>query len=73
LTALAVGALADAQVEVLGVHQLIRSVDIMFVLAEQDYEKAVVALHRALIEERQEAESPESRRGRSRSSSQQAA
>jgi aspartate kinase len=56
LTALAVGALADAQIEVLGVHQLIRSVDIMFVLAEQDYEKAVVALHRTLIEERQEME-----------------
>jgi aspartate kinase len=56
LTALAVGALADAQIEVLGVHQLIRSVDIMFVLAEQDYEKAVVALHRTLIEERQETE-----------------
>jgi aspartate kinase len=68
LTALAVGALADAQVEVLGVHQLIRSVDIMFVLAEQDYEKAVVALHGTLIE-RQETES----RDHSRSSSQRAA
>ena len=69
LTALAVGALAEAEIEVLGVHQLIRSVDIMFVLAEQDYEKAIVALHRALIEERQETAS----RGGSRDSSQRAA
>jgi aspartate kinase len=69
LTAMAVGALARADIEVLGVHQLIRSVDIMFVVAEQDYEKAVVALHKVLIEEKQEEEN----RDRSRSSSQQAA
>lgn len=50
LTALAVGALADAGVEVLGVHQLIRNVDILFILAEEDYEKAVIALHGRLIE-----------------------
>ncbi len=54
LTAMAVGALAEAKIEVLGVHQLIRSVDIMFILAEQDYDRAVVALHRVLIEERRD-------------------
>lgn len=52
LTASAVGALAGADVEVLGVHQLIRNVDILFILAEDDYEKAVVALHGALIEQK---------------------
>ncbi|MEX2495520.1 MAG: aspartate kinase [Woeseia sp.] len=51
LTATAVGALADAGVEVLGVHQLIRNVDILFILAEEDYEKAVIALHSTLIEQ----------------------
>jgi hypothetical protein len=41
----------------------------MFVVAEPDYEKAVVALHGALIEGRQEEEN----RGRTPNSSQQAA
>ncbi|HEX5765815.1 MAG TPA: aspartate kinase [Woeseiaceae bacterium] len=50
LTALAVGALAKAGVEVLGLHQLIRNVDILFVLAEEDYDEAMIALHGALIE-----------------------
>jgi aspartate kinase len=70
LIAMAVGALARADIEVLGVHQLIRSVDIMFVVAEPDYEKAVVALHKVLIEEEKQGEESQ---GRSRSSSQQAA
>ncbi|HZD51816.1 MAG TPA: aspartate kinase [Woeseiaceae bacterium] len=64
LTALAVGALADAGVEVLGVHQLIRNVDILFILAEEDFERAVIALHEGLIERR---------RGAARKSSRQAA
>jgi aspartate kinase len=51
LTALAVGALAKAGVEVLGLHQLIRNVDILFILAEEDFDKAIVALHGALIEQ----------------------
>lgn len=50
LTALAVGALAKADVEVLGLHQLIRNVDILFIVAEEDYDKAIIALHGALIE-----------------------
>ena len=51
LTALAVGALAKAGVEVLGLHQLIRNVDILFILAEEDYDKSIIALHGALIEQ----------------------
>ncbi|HET6628407.1 MAG TPA: aspartate kinase, partial [Woeseiaceae bacterium] len=63
LTAMAVGALAGAGIEVLGVHQLIRNVDILFILAEEDFDKAIVALHETLIE----------RRGSQRGSSRQAA
>lgn len=50
LTLLGVAALADADVEILGVHQLLRNVDILFVVDEADYERAIVALHHALIE-----------------------
>lgn len=57
LTAIAVSALSSAGVDVLGVHQLIRNVDILFILAEEDYDKAVIALHRALIEERRKEDS----------------
>ncbi|HUD96911.1 MAG TPA: aspartate kinase, partial [Woeseiaceae bacterium] len=57
LTAIAVSALSSAGVEVLGVHQLIRNVDILFILAEEDYDEAVIALHRALIEERRKEDS----------------
>lgn len=54
LTALASGALARAGVDVLGVHQLIRNVDILFILAEEDFDKAATVLHQALIEEQYE-------------------
>ncbi|HEX2139973.1 MAG TPA: ACT domain-containing protein [Woeseiaceae bacterium] len=63
LTALAVGALSNAGIEVLGLHQLIRNVDILFILAEEDFDNAIIALHEALIE----------RRGSKRKSSRQAA
>lgn len=52
LTAIAVGALADSGIEVLGLHQLIRNVDILFILAEEHFERAVIALHEVLIEGR---------------------
>lgn len=52
LTAIAVSALSKAGVDVLGVHQLIRNVDILFILSEEDYDSAITALHTALIEER---------------------
>lgn len=66
LTALAVGALADAGVEVLGVHQLIRNVDILFILAEEDYDNAVIALHGALIGRKQQQAKQESSRSSGR-------
>jgi aspartate kinase len=50
LTALAVSALANADIEILGVHQLLRNVDIIFIVNDQDYVAAVQALHESLIE-----------------------
>ena len=50
LTARAVNALAEDDVDVLGVHQLIRNVDILFIVAEDDFDRTVIALHRELVE-----------------------
>ncbi len=50
LTATAAAALANADIIVLGLHQPMRNVDIQFVIDERDYERAVIALHEALIE-----------------------
>ena len=50
LTSSAVAALAGAGVHILGLHQLLRNVDILFILDESDYEAAIIALHRRLIE-----------------------
>ncbi|MFD2052010.1 aspartate kinase [Mesorhizobium calcicola] len=50
LTATAAQALADACIEVLGVHQLMRNVDIIFIVDELRLDDAVRALHGALIE-----------------------
>lgn len=52
ITAIAAGALAGDGVDVLGLHQSMRNVDIQFIIDESDYERSVVALHRALIEEK---------------------
>ena len=52
LTGLAVSALSRAGIEILGVHQLLRNVDIIFVVGEKDYVGAVRALHVALVEEK---------------------
>ncbi len=49
LTANAVGALSDAEVGLLGLHQTMRNVDIQFILEQDHYERAVVVLHNALI------------------------
>jgi aspartate kinase len=43
-------ALADAGVDILGVHQCMRQVDIQFVLDEADYNTAVKAMHTQLVE-----------------------
>jgi aspartate kinase len=51
LTAKAVSALSSANIEILGVHQLLRDVDIMFVVEDADYLRSIKALHKALIED----------------------
>lgn len=51
LTSAAVAAIADSGIELLGMQQPMRHVDIQFVIDESDYDKGVVALHRVLIEE----------------------
>jgi aspartate kinase len=43
-------ALADAGVDILGVHQCMRQVDIQFVLDEEDYATAIRAMHKHLVE-----------------------
>jgi aspartate kinase len=43
-------ALADAGVDILGVHQCMRQVDMQFVLNEEDYNTAVKAMHSQLVE-----------------------
>ncbi|MDA3970644.1 MAG: aspartate kinase [Desulfobulbaceae bacterium] len=47
----AVNALANAGVEILGLHKCMRQVDIQFVVKEEHFQKAVIALHTNLIEE----------------------
>jgi aspartate kinase len=46
----AVHALANAGVEILGLHKCMRQVDIQFVIEEDDFEKAVCSLHQNLVE-----------------------
>lgn len=45
-----VGALADAGISVLAVHQSMRQVDMQFIVEVEDYEPAVKALHKCLVE-----------------------
>lgn len=49
LTAQAAGALTEAGVEILGMQQLTRRVDLQFVVDETDYQAAVRALHARLV------------------------
>lgn len=50
ILARSVKALADREISVLAIHQCMRQVDIQFVIDEDDYNKAIVALHGSLIE-----------------------
>jgi aspartate kinase len=50
LLSLCVSALAEADINVLAVHQSMRAVDIRFVVHEDDMQAATVALHRRAIE-----------------------
>jgi aspartate kinase len=45
--------LAEAGISILAMHQSMRQVDMQFVLEEKDYEGAVKALHRGLLEDPQ--------------------
>lgn len=49
-----VSALAEAGINVMALHQSIRQVEMQCVVSEDDYEKAVIALHAALIEQSSE-------------------
>jgi len=46
----AVGALAEANISVLAMHQSMRQVDMQFVIDEANYDAAVKSLHRNLVE-----------------------
>ncbi|HLV77745.1 MAG TPA: aspartate kinase [Marinobacter sp.] len=50
ILARSVKALADQGISVLAIHQCMRQVDIQVVIEEDHYDKAIVALHAALIE-----------------------
>ena len=50
----AVAALAEEGIEIVAVHQPMRRVDIQFVMEEDNYEAAIRALHKRLIEGRPE-------------------
>ncbi|HSR56205.1 MAG TPA: aspartate kinase [Alphaproteobacteria bacterium] len=56
LTARAVNALTDGNIEILGLHQLLRSVDLQMVVEEHAYEDAIRALHKAMVEEAPEGQ-----------------
>lgn len=51
LTADVVNALTAADIDILGLHQMIRSVDIQVVIEEAAYEAAIRALHKVLVED----------------------
>jgi aspartate kinase len=45
-----VGVLDQAGIEPLGIHDLIRKVDLQVIVEEADYEKAIIAMHRGLVQ-----------------------
>ncbi len=50
LLARTVRALADEDISILAIHQCIRQVDMQFIVDEENYEKSIANLHKALIE-----------------------
>jgi aspartate kinase len=50
ILARSVKVLADEKINVLALHQCMRQVDIQFVVDEDNYEKAIIALHGVLVE-----------------------
>jgi len=51
MTAAAAAALHEAGIEMLGIMQLTRNTDLQFILSEADFDRAITALHRALVEQ----------------------
>ncbi|MGB3626812.1 MAG: aspartate kinase [Henriciella sp.] len=51
LTARASAALFNAGIRLLGLHHLTRNVDLQAIVAEEDYDRAVKTLHKALVED----------------------
>ncbi|WP_404405515.1 aspartate kinase [Pelagibacterium halotolerans] len=47
----AIGVLADAGIEPMGMTDMIRKVDLQVIVEEDDFDRAVIALHRSLVEE----------------------
>lgn len=47
----AIGVLADAGIEPLGMTDMIRKVDLQVIVDEKDFDNAIIALHRGLVEE----------------------
>jgi aspartate kinase len=45
-----VGALAESGISILAMHQSMRQVDMQFIINENDYDEAIKALHRKLVE-----------------------
>ncbi|TPW31252.1 aspartate kinase [Pararhizobium mangrovi] len=60
-TARTIEVLTEAGIEPLGLHDLMRKVDLQVIVDEQDFEKAIVAMHRGLIENAQPGEVSTSR------------
>lgn len=50
ILAKAVSALADNRISILAMHQSMRQVDMQFIVDEGDYDRAVVSLHKGLVE-----------------------
>lgn len=58
ILARSIGVLAEAGIEPLGLNDLIRKVDLQFIVEEADFDKAIRALHKGLVEDA-DAEAPQ--------------
>lgn len=54
----ALAALDDAGIEPVGLTDMVRKVDVQVMVEEDDFERAVIALHKGLVEERSRAGTP---------------
>ncbi|MCD7059448.1 aspartate kinase [Pelagibacterium xiamenense] len=54
----AIGVLAEAGIEPLGMTDMIRKVDLQVIVDEDDFDKTIIALHRGLVEDAGKSEAP---------------